>query len=249
MDFKQVIESERLMVLTAPERYGMYYTHAFEASAFLSNFIKSLDGDRLVFGRFYSQIKKHHLLALLSTVRLHGAQSTMNLRQVLEAGACAAFAIAHPEPSHFVTTDSRGLLNSSPKLKIYNWLDENYPDVSKEIKAMKDYINASTAHANLIFTGSNFKEVEHGISSPFFDFEDPHFVKTDLWCIGKIAINLLDLFCGVNRDRNVLKFVDDFHFKFDGLVAQSRAIHAEMTSTERYKAAMKAQAAADGSCR
>jgi len=252
MDFKQVIESERLMVLTAPERYGMYYTHAFEASAFLSNFIKSLDGDRLVFGRFYSQIKKHHLLALLSTVRLHGAQSTMNLRQVLEAGACAAFAIANPEPSHFVTTDSQGQLNSSPKLtgKIYNWLDENYSDGSKNIKAMKALINASTAHANLIFTGSNFRENEGSISSPFFDYEDAYFVKSDLWRMGNIAISLLDLFYGVNPGLNVIKFVDDFHVRFDALVTQSMALNAEMTSTDRYKAAaMKAQAAADGSCR
>jgi hypothetical protein len=85
-----------------------------------------------------------------------------NLRLVLEAGACAAFAIANPEPSHFVTTDSQGLLNSSQKLtgKIYNWLDENYPDGSNKIKAMKVLINASTAHANLVFTGSNFRENE-----------------------------------------------------------------------------------------
>jgi hypothetical protein len=252
MDFKQVVESERLMVLTAPERYGMYYTHAFEASAFLSNFIKSLDGDRLVFGRFYSLIKNHHLLALLSTVRLHEAQSTMNLRHVLEAGACAAFAIAKPDSSHFVTTDSQGLLNSSKKLtgKIYSWLDENYPDGSKNIKAMKDIINASTAHANLVFTGSNFRENEGSISSPFFDYEDIYFVKTDLWRIGKIAISLLDLFYGVNQGLNVINFVDDFHVRLDALVMQSKAIHAEMTSTDRYKAAaMKAQAAADRACR
>ncbi len=255
MDFKQsnigdILDSERLMVLTAPERYGTYYTHALEASVFLSKFIKSLDGDRFVFGRFYSQVKKHHLLALFSTVRLHEVQSTMNLRHVLEAGACAAFAIANPDPSHFVTTDSQGLLNSSQKLtaKIYNWLDQNYTDGSRNIKAMKDLINASTAHANLVFTGSNFKENKGGIFSLFFDFEDPYFVKTDLWRIGNIAINLLDLFFGVNQGLNVIKFVDDFQVKFDALVAQNKAIHTEMTSTERCKAAaMKAQAAAEDS--
>ena len=170
----------------------------------------------------------------------------MNLRQVLEAGALAAFAIANPDPSHFVTTDSQGLLNSSGKLtgKIYNWLDQNYPDGSRSIKAMKDLINASTAHANLVITGNNFKENGGGISSPFFDFEDPYFVKTDLWRIGNIAISILDLFYGVNQGLNVIKFVDDFHVKFDALVEQSKAIHAEMTSTDRYKAAaLKAQAA------
>jgi hypothetical protein len=100
----------------------------------------------------------------------------------------------------------------------------------------------------LAFTGSNFKEEGSGISSPFFDFEDPYFVKVDLWRIGNIAISLLDLYYGVNRTLNVIKLVDDFHDRFDVLVAQSRAIHAEMTSTDRYKAAaVKAQAAASSS--
>jgi hypothetical protein len=184
-------------------------------------------------------VKKHHLLAVFSTVRLHEVQSTMNLRQVLEAGSCAAFAIANPDPRHFVTTDSQGVLNASQRLmaRIYKWLDEKYPDGSKSIKSIKALINASTAHANLAFTGSNFKEKDGGISSPFFDFEDPYFIKTDLWRIGNIAISLLDLYYGVNQNLGVVKFVDDFRDKFDALVVQSRAIHAEMTSTDRYKAA------------
>src|SRR2546430_9857689 len=54
---------------------------------------------------FFAQVKKHHMLALFSTVRLHKVQALMNLRQVLEAGACAAFAIANPDHKHFVDTD------------------------------------------------------------------------------------------------------------------------------------------------
>lgn len=57
MDLKQksigdVIESERLLVLAAPERYGAYYRHALDASVFLSTFVKSLDPSRFVFGRY-----------------------------------------------------------------------------------------------------------------------------------------------------------------------------------------------------
>jgi hypothetical protein len=170
----------------------------------------------------------------------------MNLRHVLEAGSCAAFAIANPDPSHFVTTDGQGVLNASQKLmaRIYKWLDEKYPNGSKSVKSIKELINASTAHANLAFTGSNFKVRDGRISSPFFDFEDPYFIKADLWRIGNIAICLLDLFYGVNQNLGVIKFVDDFHDKFDALVSQSKAIHAEVTSTDRCKAAAaKARAA------
>jgi hypothetical protein len=158
----EIIESENWLVLAGPERYGAYYTHALDASVFLTHFIKSLDSDRFVFGRYYSQVKKHHLLALFSTVRLHQVQSTMNLRQVLEAGSLASFAIANPDPSHFVTEDKNGLLNSSQKLtsNAYKWLDQHYPEASKGLKEMKDNINASTAHANLVYTGSNFEVIK-----------------------------------------------------------------------------------------
>ena len=53
MDLKQsnigeILDSERLMVLNAPERYGVYYTHALDASVFLSKFISSSKSRALV---------------------------------------------------------------------------------------------------------------------------------------------------------------------------------------------------------
>ena len=244
MDLEQktigdIIESERWLVIAAPDRYGAFYTHALDASMFLGSFIKTLDPDRFVFGRYHSWVKKHHLLALFSTVRLHQVQATMNLRQVLEAGSLAAYAIANPEPSHFVTEDKNGLLNPSPKLTgiIYKWLDHRYPESSQSLKQMKDLINASTGHANLVYTGSNFRVVDNEISSPFFDIEDDYVVSRDLWRIGNIAINLLGLFYNVNENVGSIKLVEDFLQRLDALTDQNKALHAEMTSTDRYKAA------------
>ena len=250
MDLKQktigeIIDSERLLVLEAPERYGDYYRHALDASVFLSHLIKSLDPDRFVFGRYYAWVKKHHLLALFSTVRLHQAQAAMDLRQVLEAGSLAAYAIANPDPKLFVTEDKNGLLNSSPKLTgyAYKWLDQNHPQSSRNIKEMKDDINETTAHANLAFTGANFEVVDDGVSSPFFDFEDSHAVQTEFWRIGNIAINLLYLFYGVNQSVGSIRFVDNFHAQLADLVKRSNALRAEMMATDRHKAAQAAKAA------
>jgi hypothetical protein len=95
MEFKQntigqILDSENEAVVTASERYGEYFDHALACSTLITQFLKSIDPDRYVFASFLSQVKKHHFLALLSAVRLHRIQSMMNLRQVLEAGACAA---------------------------------------------------------------------------------------------------------------------------------------------------------------
>jgi hypothetical protein len=180
----QIIDSEREMVLTAPQRYGEYYDTAFECSVLMTQFIKSIDPDKWVFGSFLSLAKKHHILALFSTVRLHKVQALMNLRQTLEAGACAAFAIANPDHAHFVNTDEYGILDPNKKLtgKRYKWLDQNYPTGSTAIRQMKDQINASTAHANLISTHNSFQpDYEAGwCAAPFFDIANKRHIKTDL---------------------------------------------------------------------
>jgi hypothetical protein len=83
---EEIVESERLMLLGARQRYGNYYDHARECSIFLSRSVAAVDHDRMMFSRFFSLMKKHHMLALLSILRLHKVQAMMNLRQVLEAG-------------------------------------------------------------------------------------------------------------------------------------------------------------------
>jgi hypothetical protein len=106
-----LIESERQMVLTAEDRYGRYYGNAFDVGLLLQHGIIGVRGNRDIFARFASQVKKHHLLALFSFARLHQTQGLMNLRQTLEAGASAAYAIAHNDPADFANTDARGLLD------------------------------------------------------------------------------------------------------------------------------------------
>jgi hypothetical protein len=198
----EIAESETLLLATADERYPAYYPLALEASLFISNFIKSIDADRAVFGMFLSQVKKHHTLALFSTVRLHKIQASVNLRQVLEAGACAAFAIANPGHEHFVDMDDQGILDPSQKLakKRCDWLAEHYPAGSEAIKGLKDTINQSTAHATLVYASNNFQfnESTGSFDAPFFDMEDEYLVKTDLWMIGNVALALLDIFYGAS---------------------------------------------------
>jgi hypothetical protein len=252
MEFKentieQILDSEHEAVLASLQRYGLYYESAFACSIFLTQFLKSVDPDRLIFASFLSQIKKHHTLALFSAVRLHKVQSMMNLRQVMEAGACAAYAIVNPDHSHFVDTDEYGILDPSQKLaaKRYKWLKRNYSDGSNAIEDTKKQINATAAHANLISTHNNFRtEYEKGwFSTSFFDIEDQYHVKTDLWMIGHAGLTLMYFFHEINQGRNVIKFVDNFLPVIEKLRADSNALRAEMMATERFKAAMAKEAA------
>lgn len=241
MELKQytmqdIIDSEHEMVKKGVERYGDYYINATEFNDLLQNFLESVDMSRYIFTAFLSQVRKHITLAILSTVRLHHIQAMLDLRQALEAGVCAAYAIANPDQEDFVNMGENGILDAPQDLMVkrYKWLEENYIAGSTFIKNMKDMINKSSAHANLIYAYNNFdfdeqKDKNHFIA-PFFDIEKEHLVKTDLWQIGNIAMGLMDLFYGVNKNLNAVKFIDDFIPRLKKFEAGNNKLKNGMTS-------------------
>lgn len=245
MIFKQstlgeILDSEREMVLRGAERYGPYYINALEFINLLgTGMIKSIDTDRVVFAIFLSQIRKHLTLSLFSAVRLHKVQAMMNLRQVLEAGACAAYAIANTDPANFADKRDDKTLDPSKKLakKRYDWLDQKFPDGSASIKLMKHAINELGTHANIVTAHQTFKhDLEAGIfSTPFFDYEDEMWVKTDLWQIANVALGIMDLFYGVNQKLGVIKLQDGWSDKFQALGEENNKLKNEMLAHERLK--------------
>jgi hypothetical protein len=237
------LKASKSSFLTADQRYGKYYLHARECAIFLSRCITSVDPDRMMFARFFSLMKKEVMLALLSTLRLHKVQALMNLRQVLEAGAAAAFAIANPEPEHFAKTDANGFIDASQDLteKRYKWLAKHFPAGSEAIKKKKNLINDFAAHANVVATSKTFEvnEVDNEISAPFFDAEDEYYVKTDLWQTASISIELMGLLYEVNKTQNVVQFISNFEHHLRRVYDDNSALLMEMKRTERYKRAME----------
>lgn len=119
MDIKQstideILDSEKEMVIRGADRYGPYLVNASTFNSLLSTgMIKSIDQDRFLFALFLSHVRKHLTLAHFSALRLHHIQAMMNLRQALEAGASAAYAIAHTDPADFADVKADGTLDSS----------------------------------------------------------------------------------------------------------------------------------------
>jgi hypothetical protein len=121
----------------------------------------------MIFVLFLSQVRKHHTLALFSTVPLHRIQAMMDLRQTLEAGACAAYAIANTDPADFADKDQDRILNPTQDLarKRYKWLEQNFSVGSNAIKRIKESINKSAAHSNIADAHLNFSPFEQVLGS------------------------------------------------------------------------------------
>jgi hypothetical protein len=60
-------------------------------------------------------------------------------------------------------------------------------------------------------------------------------VKCDLLMASKVAISIIDLFYGVNKDVNAIVWWDDFESRFTSLVEQETALRMEMRSSDRFK--------------
>ena len=237
------------MFFDGEARYGRYFKHARDATAHLSLCVASVEHDRSdTFGRLFSLMKKHHTLAFLSTLRLHRVQAMLNLRQVLEAGAGAAYAVADPDVRGFADIDTFGIMNPSKQLtkKRNKWLRENYPEASKRIEEIKKQINDQYAHANIVSADATFRvgQTPDVADLPFFDAEDEYIVQNDLWQIGSVAIKLMGLFYLVKENvasttgRSVLGFRLDFPNTFQDLATESNTLQDEIKASDRYRTAM-----------
>lgn len=243
---EDIIEEERDLVFDADEKHGEYWSNAVAFGGLLSFGIESVDFDRYVFATFLSQVKKYHLLASLSAVRLHHVQAMMDLRQMIEAAACAAYAIANPDIDGFVVKDESGMLDADRKLvgMRYKWLDKHYPTGSQALKNLKKLINDSSAHSNLIYAHKNFGlgDEARTFSTPYFDVEDDHMVKSDLWLAANIVMGAIDLFYGVARDHGGVVFTKDFVPRLKELEVQNHALKAELLKNMEVRAKAREKA-------
>ena len=167
----------------------------------------------------------------------------MDLRQVLEAGACAAYAVAHTALTDFADADEDGILEPAQELakRRYRWLNEAYPRESQAIKSMKSTINASSAHSNIVAGHHSFKVSDDAsrFQTPFFDFEDEYIVRTDLFLVSNSCFALLQLLHIVNEAHGGFVATNDFLPRLNVLAAKNMRIRAQLMQNERYQRAQR----------
>lgn len=213
---EDLLNTERDLVLGAEEAYGEYFTHAAQLTILTSSMVASMEIPmRFLFVAFLSHVKKHLLLALFSAVRRHQVQAGMNLRQVLEAGAWAAYALAHQDLNLFRTIDQSGRLDVPRSLSDARnqWLTNNYPAKSEEIRRLKIMLNESTAHAKIEYVFNTFAprpRGQRGFTTTFFDEDDEYRIKMNLLLVANFAMGMIQLFTSVNMNERVFRFPDAF---------------------------------------
>lgn len=247
----ELIEGEHQKTLKALERYGANFAHNLKVFQLLEGFFTDVKAPQDIFLRFYFSFRNFYWLTLFSIIRLHHVQSSLNLRQMIEYGTDAAYAIVFPEVEKFADTDEFGIMDSTQPLKSkrYKWLDENYKATSQAILKIKSPVQVSS-HSNISDTNRGYKFVASDDSAQihvsFFDFEDDYMEKAALWQLANTTLAILGLWYEISRDYKTLELIPDFAQKHATLMQENQQIKSELTATDRFKQADNVAKARDG---
>lgn len=240
----ELIEGEHTRTLEALKKYGENFSHTLSVFRLLEDFFIELNAPEDIFLRFYYSLRNFYLLAMFSIVRQHHVQYSLNLRQLIESGICAAYSIAFPDSKDFVDVDEFGIMEASKKFtdKRYRWFNKNYSKASSTITGIKGPVQFSS-HANLVDTNRIYKfdtsKKPPRIEVSFFDFYDDYHIKTDLWQLANTTLAVLGLCCEVNKDYKALKLLPDFENKHAVLIKENIKIRDAFMGTKRFKKADK----------
>jgi len=240
----EIIKTEYRLLNEAPQKYGDFFKHGVDSFRLLQSFVITIKDEGWLFVAFLSHLKKHHLLALLSAVRRHHVQFVMNLRQVLESGTNASYALGNHNPDDFALSTPEGILEIPEKLKKkrYKWLEKNYPKGSAAIISMKKLMQ-SPSHSNIIDAHRTFKYEAKGktaqLKTPFFDFEKDFQIKSNLWSLANMAMGLMDLFYGINLKYQLVTFSSNLAQDLQLLEKENKRLKKILMDTPKFRRADK----------
>jgi hypothetical protein len=235
----ELMWEEARLFETAEARLGQPYAMAREATLLLTTFVGGIQADRTVFIRCLALMKKHFTLAVVSIARRHHVQAMMNLRQVIEAASNAAYALGTPAADYVEPVTGLAMDSKEVSKRSYAWLDANYPTMSDDLKGIKDHLNDTSSHFNLVQSGRIVgDEPKNGVwETGFFDEEDDHLSHIDLWSITHAALASLALFEAVRLKHGGYFPAADLEERAIQLHDDWQTLAKGMMETPRHKAA------------
>ncbi|MFA7285392.1 MAG: hypothetical protein WC011_00890 [Candidatus Paceibacterota bacterium] len=233
MNIKDLAQIENQALEEARKEFPEYVEHAEFGIGLLSSFAKVNFPEGFIFTLFLNQITKHTNLSLLSALRRHHVQATLDLRFAMEAGCWAGFAIAHYDQKSFAEFGKANFVDPTPKLKgeMYKWIEKNYKPGNDSLKRFKDQLNALSTHANIVDCWRNFDQ--ETFKHDFFDNFEDHHIKTDIWAVANLCRGVIDIFYGINLDYKILTMAPDFKENFKKLELDNDRFKTEMLKDPR----------------
>jgi hypothetical protein len=233
----QLSEQEDALIKDAPQKYGDTFQNAHDLVFLTGNFISNIQSDAYVFSLFIIQTQKSLTLALLSCLRNHDVQFHMMLRYALESAVLAGYALHNTNFEDFAYKNSDGNLypKDTAKGKAYKWIESHFSTYSNKIKYMKNTINETFAHANILSTPYNYEVDGFMIRKLFFDIPDSLISQQRLWWLANVSFGLLDFISAVAKKHPIIKFTVDFPDKMKKYGTDNENLKKQLMENPRFK--------------
>ena len=220
---------EHALIMNAKADHGDWFVFANNCMSLLDTGVIGFGDRRRVFGGFWSQVTMHTLLALLSTLRKHSVQSSMNMRHVSEYACLAAYALVHPDRDLFTKMkDGFHVPVEEAKKKSYVWLDQIAPIQMGRLEFIRKQISGSHGHANLRNSTATIQFADDGAKFIFSFFDETHddYVPMGLFRIGFLCITILEMLNIVDGENRLVVFGSHYAAEFARLYGQMQELFA-----------------------
>jgi hypothetical protein len=217
---------------------GDYAMFAEESVTIFASMIVRIDRGHQLFMAYYSAVRKASICATLSALRQHKVQSSLNLRQAIEGTVLMTYALMNPRPEIL-----EGVTEISPRIedklsdKARKWLAGAYPPYSEKLKLLKDNINETDSHANLINTYAtfDFDSTEKTSRNRFLDRDDEDHLKITLWTVGHTMTHLAAAYVDVALDAEGIEIAEDFRDRIAHLSKVNDALIDDVKRNPRWE--------------
>lgn len=234
---RQLADHEHQMVSLTLAKGDIFGVFANTAFATMETAVAGVFSDHPLFAGTWTHIRCMSALALLSALRQHRVQMTLNLRQVFEGTCLLAYVMAHPDAD-------RHRPSSLLQKQVYPWVEREFGDLSKAMRDLKAQINQMSGHANIEITANVFDYQslprEGQAKAFFFDHPDDNWQMANLYEVGEAIYTACIVLHEANHRFPACTLGDEFEVNMEECLKVGSI--ATQRFNEKWDAATAAQA-------
>lgn len=226
---KDIASEELRLVEDATVKYGDHWAVLQEATEMLWQFPTEMRPEYGAVSPYLAIVRKYSLLAALSAIRQHYAQSVWCLRQVHEAGVVGTHALAQPTS----TVEQLQQFSHDPEQafkRACEWLEVHHPEQNTQVQQIKTRLHR-WSHASFASGCLNARIENRSVRIEVFDRENIRIGRTLLWLNAHTIMRFMTLWGAIANPKGGILLERQFP-RMAGRILDTLAQHAEILKRE-----------------
>lgn len=234
MDIKELIKIENEIIEESISESEELITNSYNLVKLLSKIANVKNTDASAFFFLHRQVQNGLFQSLLSILRRHEIQAQIMLRHSIETACLSVYSLENTNTNDYIVLDD---IAAKPvkgvERKAYNYLDKEFHEESKKLKAIKDNINQYFAHGNMFSSFKTFSKELQKID--YFDKKDSLLERTFIWQIGYVASIVFIMIYKASKKSSAVMVRKEAFDEFKMLLSVNQEFREEFLKEERLR--------------